>query len=119
MNFVFAFKKLNKKSVGIAGGKGAQLGEMFNAGIPVPNGFVILADSFNYFMKENNLEKTIKEELKKVNSKNTDSVNKASEKIRKEIFKGIIPKEIEESIWKEFNVLKANYVAVRSSATAE
>ncbi|MFH1696218.1 MAG: PEP/pyruvate-binding domain-containing protein, partial [Candidatus Micrarchaeota archaeon] len=45
--------------------------------------------------------------------------NKASEKIRKEIFKGIIPKEIEESIWKEFNVLKANYVAVRSSATAE
>ncbi|MFH1588848.1 MAG: PEP/pyruvate-binding domain-containing protein, partial [Candidatus Diapherotrites archaeon] len=119
MNFVLAFSKLNKKSVSIAGGKGAQLGEMFNSKIPVPNGFVVLVDSFNLFLKENELEKFIEEELKKVNSKKTDSVNSASEKIRKKISEGKISKEIEEKILKEFNSLKMNYVAVRSSATAE
>jgi len=119
MNFVLQFSKLSRKDVSIAGGKGAQLGEMFNSKIPVPNGFVVLVDSFNLFLKENNLEKEIESELKKVNPKKTDSVNSASEKIRKKISKGKIPKEIEESIWKEFSLLKANFVAVRSSATAE
>ncbi len=119
MNFVQPFKKLNKKSVSIAGGKGAQLGEMFNSKIPVPDGFVVLVDSFNYFIEANQLEKVIKAELKKVNPKKTDSVNKASENIRKQIGKGKVPAEIEKSILKEFSSLKANYVAVRSSATAE
>jgi len=119
MKFVLPFKKLNKKSVSIAGGKGAQLGEMFNSKIPVPNGFVVLVDSFNLFIKENNLDPFIQGELKKVNPKKTVSVNKASENIRKKISEGKIPKEIEKAIEKEFSVLKAEYVAVRSSATAE
>lgn len=119
MNFVLPFKKLNKKSVSIAGGKGAQLGEMFNSRIPVPDGFVVLVNSFNSFLEENDLEKEIEKELKKVNPKKTDSVNLASKKIREAISKGKISKEIEEKVMKEFSVLKANYVAVRSSATAE
>jgi len=92
---------------------------MFNAGIPVPNGFVVLVDSFDYFIKENNLTPFIQGELKKVNQKKTDSVNKASQEIRKEISRAKISVEIEKSILKEFTALKANYVAVRSSATAE
>lgn len=119
MNFVFPFKKLNRKSVSIAGGKGAQLGEMYRKGIPVPNGFLVLTDSFNLFLKENKLEEAIEKELKKVNAKKTDSVNNASKKIRSIIAKGKVSREVEKSILKEFNELKAKYVAVRSSATAE
>ncbi len=119
MSFVLPFKKLSGKSVKIAGGKGAQLGEMLNAGIPVPNGFVVLTDSFDLFLKENSLDKKIGAELKKANPKKTASVDNASKNIRSLIAKGKTPKEVETAVLKEFFSLKAEYVAVRSSATAE
>lgn len=46
------FKNIRKTDVPEAGGKGASLGEMTNAGIPVPPGFVVLAGAFNRFLKE-------------------------------------------------------------------
>jgi hypothetical protein len=41
MKHVEFFEELNKEDVAIAGGKGANLGELTQAGIPVPPGFVI------------------------------------------------------------------------------
>lgn len=41
--------KINKKDVSLVGGKGASLGEMINAGIPVPPGFVITTDLYKNF----------------------------------------------------------------------
>lgn len=123
--FIVPFSKLSKSSVEVAGGKGASLGEMTRAGIPVPPGFVILADAFEYFIgqksckevAEVNLE--IKSQLKKVNFKDTNSIDKASNVIRDIMHDTVIPKELVDEIAKEFKKLKAKYVAVRSSATAE
>lgn len=39
-SFIKEFLEISKSDVGIAGGKGASLGEMTQAGIPVPPGFV-------------------------------------------------------------------------------
>ena len=50
--FTKNFKQLTKKNVNIAGGKGASLGEMLNAKIPVPPGFVVLASAFDRFLRE-------------------------------------------------------------------
>ena len=47
---VLPFSKINKKSVAIAGGKGASLGEMTAAKLPVPSGFVVLASTFDQFL---------------------------------------------------------------------
>ena len=47
MELIRQFEKLNKNDAGIAGGKGASLGEMTQAGIPVPGGFVILSTTFD------------------------------------------------------------------------
>ena len=47
LTYVKNLKSLNKKDVNLVGGKGASLGEMMRAGIPVPPGFVILATAFN------------------------------------------------------------------------
>ena len=44
-----SIKQLGKNDVAIAGGKGASLGEMTKAGIPVPPGFVVLASAFDKF----------------------------------------------------------------------
>lgn len=40
------FDALSKVSSPVAGGKGANLGEMTRAGLPVPPGFVITAPAF-------------------------------------------------------------------------
>ncbi|MEK7652115.1 MAG: PEP/pyruvate-binding domain-containing protein [Patescibacteria group bacterium] len=50
-------KKPNKKSVSEAGGKGASLGEMTNAKMPVPPGFVVLSSVFNRFLEETDLDR--------------------------------------------------------------
>ncbi len=51
------FTELSKQDAPTAGGKGASLGELTQAGIPVPPGFVILAEAYNRLSPE--LEKEI------------------------------------------------------------
>ena len=65
--FTKNFKNLTKKDVAIAGGKGASLGEMTQAGIPVPPGFVILASAFERFLEETDLRQEVEASLNKVN----------------------------------------------------
>ncbi len=113
------FKQLSKKDVSIAGGKGASLGEMTQAKIPIPDGFVILASAFNKFLEETDLNIEIEAKLHKVNLKNINSINQTSNEIMDLILDAEFPKDIVREILKEFSKLKVSYVAVRSSATAE
>ncbi len=119
MSFVLPFSQLSKDHVSVAGGKGAQLGEITKAGIPVPPGFVVLTASFDEMLEENNLKTTIAELLKHVDIKKTDTVNTASEEIRKIIGHAKVPHNVEKEVHTAFDSLGAQYVAVRSSATAE
>ncbi len=113
------FKQLSKKDVALAGGKGASLGEMTQAKMPVPAGFVILAGAFDRFLAEADLKMEIENALKKVNPDNINSVEKASKAIQDMIYDAIMPEDIARKIERDFAKLKATYVAVRSSATAE
>ena len=61
----------------------------------------------------------IKAKLKKVNFKDTNSIDEASNVIRDIMNDTKIPKVLADEIKQEFKKLKAKYVAVRSSATAE
>ena len=47
------FSEIKKDDVLTAGGKGANLGEMTAAGITVPGGFVVTAEVYRAFLKEN------------------------------------------------------------------
>ncbi|MFA7253966.1 MAG: PEP/pyruvate-binding domain-containing protein [Patescibacteria group bacterium] len=123
------FKKLGKNDAGIAGGKGASLGEMTNlrisygrqaqAGVPVPPGFVVLAESFERFLEENEIAADIDSILAKVNHQDTNSVDGASAEIQSIILNSPMPGDIESAILANFKELDAEFVAVRSSATAE
>ncbi|MEK7652118.1 MAG: PEP/pyruvate-binding domain-containing protein [Patescibacteria group bacterium] len=117
--YIKEFKKLNKKSVSEAGGKGASLGEMTNAKMPVPPGFVVLASAFNRFLEETDLDTEIEALFKKVKHNDINSVERASVEIRQLILEATMPKDLQQDILKSFKALKATYVAVRSSATAE
>jgi len=63
MSFIRLFSELSKNDVHLAGGKGASLGEMTQAGIPVPPGFVILAPAFDRFLHETGLKTEIEANL--------------------------------------------------------
>lgn len=113
------FTEINKNSVGEAGGKGASLGEMSRAGIPVPAGFVILAQTFDRFIEANGLQAEITAQLAEVNPGDISSIEKVSETLRALIVSAPIPTAVGEEILQAFDSLGAEFVAVRSSATAE
>lgn len=113
------FSQIGRKDAAIAGGKGASLGEMTQAGLKVPPGFVILAGAFDRFLEETDLTQELEAILKKVNYKDVNSVDGASAKIRDLILNAKMPKDLEKDIVTDFKKLKTKFVAVRSSATAE
>ncbi|MFA5934856.1 MAG: PEP/pyruvate-binding domain-containing protein [Candidatus Paceibacterota bacterium] len=119
MKLTLNFKQLNKTNADIAGGKGASLGEMTQAGIPVPPGFVVLSTTFETFIKEADLAAEIDTIIDNVNHKDINSVETASEKIQALIKNASMPENIAKEIEEQFKLLDTEYVAVRSSATAE
>ena len=119
MTYLNKFNKLGKNDSGIAGGKGASLGEMTQAGIPVPPGFVILADAFRRLITDNKIDEKIDEILKAVDATQTETVDRASVEIRELIKNAESPQDVSKEIMKAFNELDTEFVAVRSSATAE
>ncbi|MBM3204523.1 hypothetical protein FJZ48_00895 [Candidatus Uhrbacteria bacterium] len=119
MEYIRKFESLSKQDVGLAGGKGASLGEMTQAGIPVPPGFVILSETFEAFLEKADLIQEIEAVLHTVDHEQIHTVENASEKIHALIMMGEVPQDIRMAIEKEFVDLDAELVAVRSSATAE
>lgn len=119
MELIRKFERLGKSDAPIAGGKGASLGEMTQAGIPVPPGFVVLSASFEQFLKETDLNVEIDAIIDTVKHEEMHTVEYASEKIQGLILNSNMPENIRAEILTHFRELGAEYVAVRSSATAE
>lgn len=118
-NFIKIFSKLSKNDVGIAGGKGASLGEMTQAGILVPPGFVVLSGTFDKFLEETDLNVEVDAIIHKVDHNAIHMVEDASEKIQTLIKNAKMPENIAKKIKEKFSKLGAKFVAVRSSATDE
>jgi len=113
------FKDINKDSVAEAGGKGASLGEMTKVGIPVPPGFVILSNAFDRFIEETKVKEEIAARLAEVNPEDINTVDRASNVIRNVIRNTPMPEDLGKEILGSFDKLDTEFVAVRSSATAE
>ncbi|WP_297092766.1 phosphoenolpyruvate synthase [Thermococcus sp.] len=129
--FIKWFEELGKGDVALVGGKGANLGEMTNAGIPVPPGFCVTAEAYKYFVENVKLEdgKTLQEWIMGViaetNVDDSKQLQENTAKIRQKIIELPMPAEIAGEIERAYKELsqrfnkEAVYVAVRSSATAE
>ncbi len=113
------FSQINISSVPDAGGKGANLGELTKAGIPVPPGFVVTATAFKKYLELSDLDVELDAILDELKIEDVSSVERESRKMRSLIQREKIPEAISQEIKKAFRHLRAKYVAVRSSATAE
>lgn len=125
MEYVKFFEELNKEDVAIAGGKGANLGELTQAGIPVPPGFVITAATYEEFIKKTGIFDEIMGILDAIDVNNNKELQDASVRIKKIIMDSYMPDDIRTIILEAYNALcervgkEDAFVAVRSSATAE
>ncbi|AWR94979.1 pyruvate, water dikinase [Acidianus brierleyi] len=118
-DYILDISKLRKDMIELAGGKGANLGELVSFDIRVPPGFVITSKAYYYFISYNSIHEKINEIL--VQEKDSEV---ASSKIKEIILSSPIPKDLEEAILSTYDELankigKEILVAVRSSATAE
>jgi pyruvate,water dikinase len=123
--FVAWFEKLGRDDVARAGGKGANLGEMTRAELPVPPGFVVTADAYQASLDANDLREQIAARLRDLSASKTNDLRVASEEIQKWISEASVPAKIISDIRDAYTELSrrgktdAEFVAVRSSATAE
>ncbi len=116
--------EIGKDDIPLAGGKGANLGELLRNEIPVPNGFVVDSRTFLEFMEATGLWYQVNDMLRGLDVENTDELNEVSRKIREMIETSEIPENIEKEIRAAYRKLceeegEEVFVAVRSSATAE
>jgi len=139
------FEEVGKNDVGLVGGKGANLGEMVNASLPIPYGFIITARAYFDFVEKAGIKNKIMSLLSKINYENSHELAQASKHIEEIIISSTLPPNLVKEIIKFYDHLeikenkyfknngsffktslskikslyKTPLVAVRSSATAE
>ncbi len=114
---------VRNSDIPIVGGKGASLGEMINAELPVPRGFVVTAQAFREFLEKTGVMNELFEGLK-VDVDDAKALNRAEDVAKKLVRDHPMPGDIEKAIRDYYVTLckregEEIYVAVRSSATAE
>lgn len=109
------FHELDLGDISLVGGKGANLGKMARAGLPVPPGFCVTTDAYKQFINEMDLWTEMERLLA------TLPAREAGEKIRQRVESASMPELISKSIKEAYAKLNGGLapVAVRSSATAE
>jgi pyruvate,water dikinase len=123
--FVRWFHELTKDDTTVAGGKGANLGEMTRAGLPVPPGFVLTAAAYRAFIDEAGLQAEIDRQIAQVDVDNSASLEGAAQSIQSRIRAAEMPATVRAELLDAYQALSkqagttAERVAVRSSATME
>jgi pyruvate,water dikinase len=117
--FVVWFNEVTKKDIPVVGGKGANLGEMTNAGIPVPPGFIVTAAAYYDFIEKAGLHDKIKSLLDPIDIRDSKQLQETAAKVQELITNANMPTETGKAIQEAYVKMGKGLVAVRSSATAE
>ncbi len=114
------FGELSKADVPRVGGKGANLGELTQAGIPVPPGFVLTAQAYLRAMELGGVRDELQRKVAAANPDSPQELAATADEIRALVRSAGLPDELRREVLDAYARLgDAPYVAVRSSATAE
>jgi pyruvate,water dikinase len=118
--FCLLFDEISREHLHLAGGKGANLGEMVRAGLPIPPGFVISAPAFSLNMRTSGIDEMVRALLDQLERSDPNALASTEKEIRVLIEAAPIVDELRRLILEYYHALGENVpVAVRSSATAE
>ncbi len=128
-DFLANLHEAGLKDIEMVGGKNASLGEMLQnlskLGIQIPGGFIITVAAYQTFIRENQLDETIRSIINGINFDDIESLRRGGLHIRQLIKNSKFPQELSKLIIAKYYELSKLYdqeetdVAVRSSATAE
>lgn len=102
-----------------AGGKGANLSKLLQAGFPVPPGFIITTRVYLDFVNQNSLNSRIRKLIAGINPGDSQQLEDISSQVRSLFDTGQMMPGIKNQIQAAYESLNRKSVAVRSSATAE
>lgn len=120
MSLVAQFDDTIATDLEVAGGKGASLARLVQAGFPVPPGFTITTEAYAAFIRDNGLAEKIASIVKRLNYDDLNDLEQRTEQIRALVAKGTFPAGLKASVEQQYRALGDDLrVAVRSSATAE
>jgi pyruvate,water dikinase len=112
--------EVGKNDIGDVGGKGASLGELAGAGLPVPPAFVVTAGTYRSFIEETGIDEALFEAVD-VDPDDSAALAEAQARAEELILDTEMPDDLREEIIETYGNLDDGeaFVAVRSSATAE
>lgn len=116
------FSHVGRGDVALVGGKGANLGEMVQARLPVPPGFIVTAAAYDRFIRVAKLRPKIAKILANLDPEDSKKLQAKAHEIQQLILHAKLPTDMAKSIERAYQRLAAKgdiAVAVRSSATAE
>ncbi len=126
MDYIRSFAEIRAGDVGVVGGKGANLGEMTRAGLPVPPGFCLTAEAYRAFTQTSGAADFIQRVLAETRADDPEKVETNTARIREFFEEQSMPAEIQDQTLAHYHHLSDELgnnnllrVAVRSSATAE
>ncbi len=117
-----ALQEITKEDVQQCGGKGANLGELTQAGIRVPPGFCIVTDALRYVIDENSLSGPIAAIAAQLRFEDPNVVEADTARIRDMLVSAPIPADLELEILERYRGVVSGenrYVAVRSSVAVK
>jgi pyruvate,water dikinase len=118
MQYISFFTELKQGNIALAGGKAASLGEMTEAGLPVPTGFCLTTEAYRAFVAANGLQEQIARLSSQI-ERNGEESEMAVTTLQSLFTAAPMPKAMAEELKVAYQQLGQPPVAVRSSATAE
>ncbi|WP_435128250.1 phosphoenolpyruvate synthase [Halobaculum sp. D14] len=104
------------------GGKAASLGELTTAGLPVPPGFVVTAETYRTFIEEAGIDEELFEAVD-IDPEDSAALAEAERTAHELITNTDLPESVKEEVLSAYRSVgddgEEAFVAVRSSATAE
>ena len=114
------FNEICREDVPQAGGKGANLGDMAQAGLPIPPGYVICPSAYRQMIECCGLDGQINELMRKIDRNSFEHLQTIEHEARQLVEEAPFPEDLGAEVLEAYRALGDNVpVAVRSSATAE
>jgi len=124
MSFTCTLEQIGAGDLPVVGGKGANLGELVAAGLPVPTAFCVTTEAYRAFIAERGLGAELIASLDGLDYESHADIDARARAIRDRIVAAPVAEEIERAVLAAYRVLESELgegvlVSVRSSATAE
>lgn len=119
-HYVLKFHEIDKSDLVHVGGKGANLGEMTKAGLPVPQGFCVTTWAYRLFIDVSKEMDLFFDQLDQIRHDQLENIRELGRRIRAHLTSLRVPDTVRAAIVKAWEDTGADHAyAVRSSATAE